>query len=225
MGQEVYHFYSKNERRLSCLLFLPNRYGSDPAKKWPLILFLHGALERGDNLDLLKKQGIPKVVEVQPDFPFVSVSPQCPDRSTWGRHLSALGLLLEKVLQTYNIDHDRLYLTGISMGGNGVWQLAVRYPKRFAAIAPVCGYGFPSQGFRDNLCVLKDVPVWVFHGAQDLTVPVQASQKLVKALRACGGEVRFTIYPRCGHDAWTQTYSNPKIYRWFLSHSRNRGRL
>jgi len=105
------------------------------------------------------------------------------------------------------------------MGGNGVWQLAVRHPGRFAAIAPVCGYGHASPSFLESVCLLKNVPVWVFHGASDPVVPIEESQKMVDLLRDCGGNVRFTVYPNCGHDSWTRTYQNPELYRWFLSHT------
>ncbi|MGZ3494916.1 MAG: carboxylesterase family protein [Thermodesulfobacteriota bacterium] len=105
------------------------------------------------------------------------------------------------------------------MGGNGVWQLAIHSPGRFAAVAPVCGYGFAIPRFLGKVCLLKDIPIWVFHGAKDFIAPVAESQKLVDILRGCGGKVSFTIYPNCGHDSWTRTYKNPKIYRWFLSHS------
>ncbi len=219
MGQETHTFKSgKKKGGLDYLLYVPDRHPTRLPKKWPLILFLHGSAERGDNPDLLKKHGIPSVVEEMPRFPFLAVSPQCPEGSTWGRHLNALNSLLDHILGNYAADPHRIYLTGISMGGNGVWQLSVHYPGRFAAIAPVCGYGLPSQGFPEKVCLLKDVPVWVFHGARDLMVPIEESQRLVDTLRTCGGEVRFTIYPNCGHDAWTRTYRNREIYRWFLRH-------
>jgi len=220
MSQKAYTFSEAGkEGKLNYLLFVPKGYGKDRMKKWPVIFFLHGAGERGDDPEVLKKRGIPKIAEEQAVFPFLAVSPQCPERSRWGQHIRTLGALLNRIFDSLTADPDRLYLTGISMGGNGVWQLATRYPKRFAALAPICGYGLRSQGFPEKIRRLKDVPVWVFHGGRDYVVSMEESRILVNTLRACGGQVRFTIYPNCGHDSWTRTYKNPELYRWFLSHS------
>jgi predicted peptidase len=201
--------------RLNYLLFLPQSYGNEPSKKWPLILFLHGAGERGDDLELVKIHGIAKIVAKQPDFPFVCVSPQCPEGTLWTDHHLVLKALLDGVLSTYTIALDRVYLTGLSLGGYGTWSLAMAYPQTFAAIAPICGGGMPQW-----IGGLKDVPVWAFHGADDPVVPVEQSQSMVDALRASGGNARLTIYPGVGHDSWTQTYDNPELYEWFLQHRR-----
>jgi len=201
--------------RLRYLLFLPRDYETDPNHKWPLILFLHGIGERGDDLELVKIYGIPKIVERQPDFPFVAVSPQCPDETTWWDHRLTLKALLDGIVANYAIDATRIYLTGLSMGGYGTWSLAMAYPELFAAIAPICGGGFP-----EFVSQLKDVPVWAFHGAEDGAVKLEVGQRMVDALRACGGNVRFTVYPGVGHDSWTQTYDNPRLYEWLLQHRR-----
>jgi predicted peptidase len=201
--------------RLRYLLFLPQDYGTNPDRKWPLILFLHGAGERGDDLELVKIHGIPKIVERQHDFPFVVLSPQCPDETTWWDHHRTLKALLDETVANYAVDVDRIYLTGLSMGGYGTWGLAMAYPKLFAAIAPICGGGFP-----EFVSQLKDVPVWAFHGAEDDVVKLEAGQRMVDALRACGGNVRFTVYPGVRHDSWTRTYDNPELYEWFLQHTR-----
>jgi len=205
----------KQTVRLGYLLFLPRGYGTDPEEKWPLILFLHGMGERGDDLELVKIHGIPKIVERQPDFAFIVVSPQCPDETMWRDHHLALKALLDETVANYAVDVHRIYLTGLSMGGYGTWSLAATYPELFAAIAPICGGGFP-----DFIRELKDVPVWAFHGAEDDVVKLEVGQRMVDALRACGGSVRFTVYPGVGHDSWTQTYDNPALYEWFLQHTR-----
>ena len=101
------------------------------------------------------------------------------------------------------------------MGGFGTWALAAAHPERFAAIAPICGGGDPKQAER-----LKDLPIWVFHGAKDPTVPLARSEEMVKALKEAGGEPKFTVYPDAGHDSWTETYDNPELYEWFLAHKR-----
>jgi predicted peptidase len=201
--------------QLRYLLFLPKRYGEDPDQKWPLILYLHGAGERGDELERVKTHGIPKILEERPDFPFVCVSPQCPDEGVWMVHNLALKGLLDSILSTYAIDPDRVYLTGNSMGGYGTWGLAMAYPGTFAAIAPICGGGM-SKGVGS----LTEVPVWAFHGAEDPVVPLEQSQSMVDALRASGGNVKLTVYPGVGHDSWSQTYDNPELYEWFLQHRR-----
>jgi predicted peptidase len=219
-GQSAYTFTGPGGRNgLRYLLFLPRGYDAAQRKKWPVIFFLHGAAERGRIVSKLKKHGIPRIVEERPEFPFITVSPQCPENSHWGPHIRKLSALLDQVLETYSADPNRVYLTGISMGGNGVWHFAVQYSTRFAALAPVCGYGLTSQGLPAKVCVLKDVPTWIFHGAADTIVPLSESQILHDALRDCGGDVRLTIYPECDHDSWTQTYENPELYDWFLSHS------
>ena len=201
--------------RLRYLLFLPTRYGDDPDQSWPLILYLHGAGERGDDLDRVKTHGIPKIVEELPDFPYVCVSPQCPSDNAWTMHNLALKGLLDSILSTHAIDPERIYLTGNSMGGYGTWGLAMAYPGMFAAIAPICGGGMPRW-----VGSLKNVPVWAFHGAEDPVVPLEQSQSMVEALRACGGDVKLTVYPEVGHDSWSQTYDNPELYEWFLQHRR-----
>lgn len=216
LGQQAYTL----EGRLNYLLFLPRGYGEEPGKQWPLIIFLHGIGERADaleDLELLKSGGLPKVVEQQADFPFIVVSPQCPMDSYWTFHLDDLDALLDETVATYAVDTSRIYLTGLSMGGSGTWLLALQHPKRFAAIVPIAGfYDYESDAIPANICDLKDVPVWVFHGAQDTVVLPSRSEALVNALQACGGSVQFTLYPDAEHDSWTETYSNPELYTWLL---------
>jgi len=203
--------------RLNYLLFLPKDYGKNPEQKFPLILFLHGAGERGDNLESVRVHGIPKIVEEQEDFPFIAVSPQCPKASWWTDEVETLNVLLDEIVAKYAVDENRLYLTGLSMGGYGTWSMAVAYPKRFAAIAPVCGGGDPKKAR-----VIKDIPAWVFHGAKDGTVPPERSEEMVSALKEVGADVQYTLYPDATHDSWTETYNNPRLYEWFLKHKREK---
>ncbi|MBU0494605.1 MAG: prolyl oligopeptidase family serine peptidase [Chloroflexi bacterium] len=205
---------------LAYLLFLPRTYWTQPAKKWPLILFLHGSDGRGGStLISLKSEGIPKLVEQQPNFPFIVVSPRYPEGGgddVWWPHLAdGLAALLTKITAEYAVDPDRVYLTGFSMGGYGTWSIAALYPDRFAAIAPVCGGASP-----DTARALCHVPVWAFHGELDSMVPLIEEQGAVDALQACGGDVQLTIYPGAGHYIWPQTYDNPALYTWFLEHAR-----
>ena len=124
---------------LNYLLWLPADYKKDKSKTFPVMIFLHGSGERGENLDLVKKNGPPSFVENRPDFPFILVSPQCPEGTWW--EIEDLQAMLEKILDKYRIDRSRIYLTGLSMGGFGTWSWACKYPDQFAAIAPVCGGG------------------------------------------------------------------------------------
>lgn len=186
----------------------------------PLILFLHGAGERGDNLEQVKVHGIPKVVEQQPDFPFITIAPQCPLDSSWPFELDALQALLDDALTNLPVDPARCYLTGLSMGGYGTWALAAQCPERWAAIAPICGGGSWLNGFPQRVVRLVNLPVWAFHGARDPIVPLAESQRLVDALTANGGDAKLTIYPEAGHDSWSETYANPELYGCFLTHHR-----
>jgi predicted peptidase len=197
--------------KLNYLLFLPDGYDTSD-KKWPLILSLHGAGESGSDIEKVKATGLPKLLETKTDLPFVVISPQS-EHGGWNPY--ALNALLDDALAKYNVDPDRVYLTGLSMGGAATWALGTGYPERFAAIAPICGRGIPSRAAR-----LKHVPVWAFHGAKDSTVPIAATEAMIKALKDAGCEPKFTIYPEIGHDSWTETYNNPELYKWFLEQKR-----
>jgi predicted peptidase len=198
---------------LNYLLYLPADY--DKQDKWPLILFLHGAGERGDNLDRVKVHGPPKLIEHGKQFPFIVVSPQCPNGHWWNTELVTLSALLDDIESKYKVDRDRVYLTGLSMGGFGTWALAGYSPDRFAAIIPICGGGEPLLARA-----LKNTPVWAFHGGKDPIVPVKRSQDLIDALKRTNAEAKLTIYPEALHDSWTATYDNPEIYEWLLAHKR-----
>lgn len=201
---------------LNYLLYLPEQHDGQTDKKWPLALFLHGMGERGGDLELVKKHGLPKVAEEKGDLPFIVVAPQCPIDSIWAMELDALHALLMEVIQEHNVDESRIYLTGLSMGGAGTWHLAEAYPDLFAAIAPVCGFALPQIGFPERIRALKNTPVWAFHGEADDVVPLKGSEELVNELKKQNGNVKFTTYPGVGHDSWTQTYENPELYDWLL---------
>jgi predicted peptidase len=200
---------------LPYLIYLPPEYPGS-AKNWPLVVFLHGMGERGADLERLKRNGIPKEIATGREYPFIVVSPQCTAQSTWLVELDALHALIEKIIGAYQIDTSRIYLTGLSLGGFATWHLAAAYPSLFAAIVPICGGTIADLGFPERIKVLKDVPVWVFHGAQDEAVPLHMSQELVDVLQAHDGNVKFTVYPDVKHDSWTQTYANPELYAWLL---------
>ena len=213
-GQHTQTFEKTVTKTLGCnyLLFLPESYGQEE-KHWPLMLFLHGAGERGDDLQLVKKHGPPKIAEKQKDFPFIVVSPQCPKDQWWNDNIDVLINLLDDIVAKYDVDRDRIYLTGLSMGGYGSWALGSKYPDRFAAVAPICG-----GGMRIMASGFKDVPVWAFHGAKDKVVPLEESEEMVAAINARGGDAKLTVYPDAGHDSWSETYDNQEFYDWLLNH-------
>ncbi len=223
-NQMAKQFELKKTQRLEAkyLLFLPQGYDAKPNERWPLILFLHGAGERGSDVWKVATHGPPKHVATHPDFPFIIVSPQCPEGQIWSNDV-LLGLL-DEVTRKYHVDTSRVYLTGLSMGGYGTWDLGLRYPEKFAAIVPICGGGelitvLLSSG--ENAQALKTLGVWAFHGAKDPVVPPEESQRMVSILQRTGvKDVKLTMYPEAGHDAWTETYANPELYDWLLKHRR-----
>jgi predicted peptidase len=193
--------------RYRYLFYLPRDYSSQTPI--PMMLFLHGAGERGHDLELVKKHGPPRLIAQGRSFPFIIVSPQCPANHWW--NAEDLNALLDEVIRSYAVDTSRIYVTGLSMGGFGTWTLGVTYPGRFAALVPICGWGEPFAAFR-----LKDMPIWAFHGAKDPIVPLSKSQEMIEAIKRAGGSPKLTVYPEAGHDSWTETYNNPELYSWML---------
>lgn len=203
------------------LLYLPEDY-SPQGKDWPLLLFLHGAGERGSDLNKVKVHGPPKLIEAGKSFPFIVVSPQCPTGEIWDAE--ALLRLITSVENQYRVDASRIYVTGLSMGGFGTWSLVGRAPERFAAAAPICGGGnFIELALTSEAkkAALKSLPIWVFHGGADGVVAPEESRRLVQLLGRSSDEIKLTVYPGVGHDSWTATYDNPALYEWFLNRSRD----
>ncbi len=200
--------------RLDYLLSLPEGYAEDESRRWPLLVFLHGAGERGDDLSKVAVHGPPKLAAAGESLPFVLVSPQCPADQWWTEQ--PVLELVDHLEETLRIDPDRIYLTGLSMGGYGTWHFATLAPQRFAAIAPICGGGIPYR-----MRLIPHLPVWAFHGAKDAAVPLEESSRLVAALEKAGNtRAKLTVYPEAGHDSWTESYANPELYEWLLAHSR-----
>ena len=159
--------------------------------------------------------GPAKLIEQGRQFPFIVVSPQCPETSWWPYETAKILALVDEICETYRVDEKRIYLTGLSMGGFGTWAIAGAYPERFAAAAPICGGGYPFMAPN-----MKDLPIWAFHGEADTVVPVEKSKEMVDAVNSNGGNAKLTIYPGVGHNSWSQTYDNDELYEWFLSHSK-----
>lgn len=195
-------------------LFTPEGYEAEGDKKWPLMIFLHGAGERGTDMEKVKLWGPPKRVATDPKFPFVLVSPQCPEGTYWiTEHLDQL---LDHCVANNNVDASRVYVTGLSMGGYGTWALSAMSPQKVAAAIPICGKGEVSTAAK-----LVDVPFWVFHGDADKVVSIKGSQDMYEAVVAAGGkQIKMTTYVGVGHNSWSETYTNPQIYDWLLSHKK-----
>ena len=195
------------------LLYLPKEYAAS-AEAFPLVIYLHGGSQKGNDLEKLKAYGPPKEVADGRNFPFVIASPQCPEGKYWSTD-NWFEPLYAELTQKYRIDKKRIYLTGISMGGYGTWQTAVAYPDHFAAILPLCG------GCDDStqICSLRKVPVWTLHGTADDVIPIHVTERLVSRLQECGGNVRFTRLEGEGHGIQTY-YANSDWVNWLLRRHR-----
>jgi predicted peptidase len=211
-----------HEGRLDYLCYLPKDYPGTNGQRWPLLLFLHGAGERGTDIQLAAVHGPLKQVKLGQEFPFIIVAPQCATGELW--QSEPLLRLLNQVEEKFAVDPKRVYLTGISMGGYGTWQLGLQHPEKFAAIVPICGGGNLIEvilGAREKGATVKRLPIWAFHGAKDNVVPLEESERMVTQLKKIGvKEVKLTIYPEANHDSWTETYKNPELYEWLLKQSR-----
>lgn len=197
------------------LLSLPAGYEGDQGKNWPLVVFLHGAGERGDDLKLLKKHGPPKLIDQGKDLGAIVVSPQVLAGQIWDPH--GVKALTDAVSSSLRVDRDRIYLTGISMGGFGTWETAISYPDTYAAIVPICG----GTGVRWLLAErIEHLPAWIFHGGKDTVVTPDNSEKIHGALKKAGSPARLTIYPDAGHDSWTTAYDDPELWSWLMSQRR-----
>lgn len=216
--------FTQGEKEYPYWLYVPK----NPQENAPLILFLHGSGEREGGQKGPQQVGIGPHIAKQQDFPFYVVIPQFSKQGSWkadGADAKRAMAIMDDVIKQYKINEKKLYLTGISMGGNGVWENAVAHPDKWAAIAPVCGYhtrmGNMYQGLgEDKLKSIKHLPCWCFHGDKDGPVNVNQSREAMKILWAAGGHPNYTEYPGVDHNCWDRTYSNPELYRWLLSNTK-----
>ncbi len=202
------------------LVFMPKGYAADATQQWPLVIFLHGSGERGSDIEIVKKNGPPKIIAQHAGSPFILVSPQLEtgvDGSRWDT--AKLDALLADLRQKYRIDSSRIYLTGLSLGGYATWDWALKRPDLFAAIVPVAAN---SENKAADPCVLRDMPIWAFHGDQDDVVDPLQGFAIVKAVDACKGSVRpkMTVYPQTTHGSWEPAYDDPGMWRWLLEQRR-----
>ena len=200
---------TKASEKYNYLLYLPKSYSATESS-YPLVIYLHGGSQRGSDLNKLKAYGLPYVVDQGRDFDFIIASPQCPDGKFWSTD-NWFDSLYTEVTTKYRVDPKRVYLTGITMGGYGTWQTAVAYSDRFAAIVPLCG------GCDDStqICRIRQVPVWTFHGAADDVISVDETARLVRRLNQCAGKVKFTRLEKEGHSI-QYLYKKPEIYDWMV---------
>lgn len=209
-------------------LLKPENY--DPKKKYPLVVFLHGAGERGKDNTAQLIHGVPEFAreDNRKKYPCFLIAPQCPQRKSWAnvdfraaahkiaKEPSEPGRLVLELIagmqMEYRIDPKRIYLTGLSMGGYGTWDLLARRPELFAAAVPICGGGDPATAKK-----IAKIPIWVFHGAKDRAVKVERSREMVKALAAAGGHPKYTEYPEEGHASWVPAYKDPAMMKWLFA--------
>ena len=202
-------FETRLTYRLDYLLYLPDGYANGGPV--PLLLYLHGGGESGNDLERLKLCGLPKRLEDGERFPFIVLAPQNPHVEQLFPE-EAIFALLERIITSYPVDRKRVYLSGYSRGGFAAWHMATQRPDLFAALVPVAAGGLVTYAFRT-----REVPVWAFHGALDEVVPPIRGAEMVDALRAAGGNVKLTVFPEADHaDTLEQTYSQPELYRWLL---------
>jgi predicted peptidase len=232
-----YEFVGTAKLRMPYRLLVPSDFNS--GSKYPLVLFFHGSGERGDDNEKQLLHGVERFAtpESQSRYPCFVLVPQCPTHLdnrpvmwTGERERmhslklapevavplqTALELAIE-IQEKFPVDMDRIYVTGISMGGFATWEALLRHPEKFAAAIPVCGGGDASHAAR-----IRDIPVWAFHGANDPTVPVECSRLMIKMIEKAGGHPRYTEYPGVGHNSWDLAYAEPELLFWFFSQSRH----
>jgi len=199
-------------------VFIPERY--DPDESWPLVVFLHGSGESGHDGIRQTRVGLgPFIERYRSKCPFIAVFPQSPDARIWFRGAQAKVVfeIIDQVQRDYRVDPDRIYLTGLSMGGFGTWEMAMMRPDLFAAIAPICGGGPVEAAAR-----IRNLPVWAFHGALDDKVPVSLTRDMIKALKDQGGDPKYTEFPKLGHECWDAAYDTPGFFPWLLKQRRSK---
>lgn len=209
MQQEIY-----GEHNFDYLVYLPTDY--DKEKQYPLLVFLHGAGERGDDLTKLKVHSIPKVFDGAVDFQAIVVSPQCKNGTTWSSQIQKVYEFILYIVKKYNADKNAVAITGVSMGGFGTWQTIMDYPDLFAAAAPICGGGMAWRA-----SVLQDLPIRIYHGEEDQLVDVFYSKDMYRALKTHNAkDVELFLYPNVGHNVWNQAYEETDLISWLISKKR-----
>jgi predicted peptidase len=223
-GQHPYSSLAGNTR-LNYLLYAPSAYGTDPRRRWPLVVFLHGSGERGTDPLALVDEPLPKTLATTTSFPAVVFSPQAPATYySWSDLIEPVDALVRQIEARYRVDPRRVYLTGLSMGGFGTWHYALQHPTRFAALVPIAGgYVQGSRAIPPDICVLRRTPIWAFNGTADTIVYPYQPEILVQALRGCGSTVvRLTLYQGVNHfGSWPRAYADPALWKWLFTQRRS----
>jgi predicted peptidase len=194
-------------------LLKPEGYNSKT--KYPLLIFLHGAGERGKDNKAQLVHGVVNFASPanRKKYPCFLIAPQCPTGQFWsGRNTQMVLDLIAALRKEFSIDEKRIYLTGLSMGGYGTWSLLAQKPELFAAGIPICG-----GGAETDAPTLAKIPIWAFHGDKDTAVKVERSRTMIEAIKKAGGKPKYTEYPGVGHDSWTVTYKNPEVMKWLFA--------
>ena len=200
---------------IKAIVNFPNGYQNNKDKKYPLILFLHGSGERGDKIENVKKYGIHRYIDKK-NIPAIIVSPQCEENSFWDKYINDLESLIMRMSIEYRVDENKIYLIGVSLGAFASWNFGMQKPDLFAAIVPIAG-GAMLPKFAH---LMKNTPVWAFHGARDKEVSVEESVKAVKGLKEAGGDVRLTIVEDAGHELCTTVFERDELYEWLFERSK-----
>ena len=195
--------------------YTPKEYDKDTLKKWPLIIYLHGGSSRGTDTMKLYCCGIPDQVWRGREFPFVIVAPQCPVNQRWSTD-NWFENFYEEITTKYSIDTNKVYLIGVSLGGSGTWYLAIKYPGRFAAIAPMSGFTHHMDFIMQNTDKLGDIPIWAFHGKNDKIVEFEETEWIVNKLKEKNKDLKFTADPDADHGIYWSVYPEQELYDWFL---------
>lgn len=228
---EPREFVGTNGETLKYRLLKPSPYNAD--REYPLVIFLHGAGERGSDNKAQLKHGMAEFCKAKwrDKYPCYVLAPQCPEGEKWSdvdwsapsselpakpsKSMELVFELADTMVKDSAVNDNRVYITGLSMGGYGTWDALARRPSFFAAAIPICGGGDPKTAAR-----FAHVPIWCFHGDADQAVPVKRSREMIEALKAAGGSPKYTEYPGVGHDSWTRTYADPEVIEWLFSQIR-----
>ncbi|WP_054560506.1 prolyl oligopeptidase family serine peptidase [Croceitalea dokdonensis] len=205
------------EEKLEYYLYYPKEYDESKEKGFGILVFLHGGGESGEELELIKKNGPPKLLVQGKEFPFLVLAPQNPHKRQWW-NIRAVNKLVDEVVTTNNVDENRIYLTGLSRGGGAAWSLAVQYPEKWAALAVVCGMAPAPYAHW----IAKELPIWVFHGDEDESIPVGESDAMVQRLKELGHDVKYTRYEGVGHNAWDKAYTTVELYEWIAAQQKQK---
>jgi pimeloyl-ACP methyl ester carboxylesterase len=215
------HGINKNPKNVhyQFLSYTPNDYNTDTSKIWPLIIYLHGGSDRGTDLNKLYSNGIPDQIYRGREFPFIIIAPQCPEHIRFSTD-DWFESFYKEITVKYRIDTNKVYLTGVSLGGSGTWYIAAKYSDKFAAIAPMSGFTSHLDFIDNNIDKLIDIPIWAFHGKIDNVVPFEETERIIKKLDGRNKYLKFSVEPDVGHWINWLVYPNQELYDWFLKYDK-----